>query len=420
MPHALEQLIGKNNIPGLSMASISPDGEIVSQSAGVTDQNATEPQPVNNTTMFAAASLTKPVFAYIVLKMIERGEFSRPGETPVSGLDRPLYEICDFGPPHLRADPNYKLLTARNILSHQAGLPNWFKPGETEAYAATAETRFDYSGLAYCCLNEVVEHITGKPLHELSQEVFDEQHLQMSHTSFVPYPEGFAEEKNRAIGHTANGTAVPPPMGPPPQPILANPAASLGTTGEDYAKFLNACLHDEFIRTHMFAPQISLAGKDHKAIDANVSPKTLQQMSWGLGIGLQTAANGDTIAFHWGDNEIYRAFTAINLQTDKAAVCFTNSANGPAIFRQLVEPVVGDIQGISEWLSNRENLNIQRITDLPETPVDPKTTLDYKAHLMQMKQSTSETKTTDLDQADDTQSKPTTPFKTTLTPPGEE
>lgn len=414
MPLSLEQLIGKNHIPGLSMASISPNGEIVSQSAGVTNQNTAEPQSINNNTMFAAASLTKPVFAYIVLKMIERGEFSRPGETPLSGLDRPLYEICDFGPPHLRTDPNYKLLTARNILSHQAGLPNWFKPSETEAYAATAETRFDYSGLAYCFLNEVVEHVAEKPLHELSQAVFDD--LKMNHTRFVPYPEGSAEEKNRAIGHTTDGTALPPPTGPSSQPILANPAASLGTTGEDYAKFLNACLHDEFIRTHMFAPQTSLAGKDHKAIDANVSPKTLQQMNWGLGIGLQTAANGDTIAFHWGDNEIYRAFTAINLQTNKAAVCFTNSANGPAIFRQLVEPVVGDIQGISEWLSSRENLNIQLITDSTETRVDPKTTLDYKTNFMQIKQSTSETKTTDLDQADDTQSSPPTPFKTTLKP----
>jgi CubicO group peptidase (beta-lactamase class C family) len=349
MQNQLHIIIDQAQIPGIAVATTSSTGELVKQTAGVISNDSGE--AVKESTIFQAASLSKPVFAYIVLKMVERGEFSRPGETPLDGLDRPLHEICDFGPRDLRTHPNYKLLTVRNILSHQAGLPNWFKNGEPEAYAATAETRFDYSGVAYCFLNEVVEHLAKKPLDELSREVFDDKLLKMSHSSFVPPPEGSVEHTKRAIGHTADGATD---TRAPSLPTRANPAASLVTTAEDYAKFLNACLHDQFIRTHMFKPRVSLAGKDQKAMDANVPEETLRQMSWGMGMGLQTADNGDPIGFHWGDNETSRAFTAINLRTNETVVCFTNSANGPMVFKQIAEPVVGDISPTTRWLFTRE------------------------------------------------------------------
>jgi len=438
----LERTIRQAHVPGVSVSRLSHGGNIATEAAGVINTDTRE--AVTDSTVFQAASLSKPVFAYIVLKMVERGMFSRPGETPQSGLDRPLYEIGHFGPPHLRDHPNYKLLTPRNLLSHQASLPNWFKLGEPEAYVvaadvATVGTRFDYSGLAYCFLNEVVEHVAGgydlglmsetkrdprkiyleptteglqyevigldgalkqntipwdklpeyfprnpsdivhsqvgltpilldytskaghtlagKPLPELSREVFDDEPLRMNHTSFVPFPEESAEQTKRAIGHKADGS---PDKRVPSLPIRSNPAASLVTTAEDYAKFLNACLHDDFIRGHMFEPQpqLSLAGRDQKAMDAKVPEETLRQMGWGIGMGLQTADNGDPIAFHWGDNETSRAFTAINLRTNEAVACFTNSANGPAIFRQIAEPVVGDLSPICQWLSQREGLNL--------------------------------------------------------------
>lgn len=361
----LEALLQRANVPGISIAKISSDGVIASQRAGVINSETRE--AVTDHTLFQAASLTKPVFAYIVLKMVERGLFSRPGESPESGLDRPLHEICDFGPPELRSDPNYKLLTPRILLSHQAGLPNWFKRDERKAYVADPKTRFDYSGEGYCFLNDVVQHLSGKkPLHELSREIFDNEPLNMSHSGFIPPPEGSTELAMRALGHKTDGT--PDKRPPPSGPILANPAASLVTTAEDYAKFLNACLHDEFIRRHMFEPQpsqLSLANRDQKAIDAGVSKETLRQMSWGIGMGLQTADTGDMIAFHWGDNETSRAFTAINLRTNEAAVCFTNSANGPALFRDIVEPVVGNLDVVSQWLSTREGLPIQQHIQIP-------------------------------------------------------
>ncbi len=344
----LEDMIKDAKIPGISVSVVTQDGVVQSAIAGVTDEKSR--QPIVKDTFFEAASLSKPVFAYIVLKMIERGEFSAPGESPESGLDRPLHEICDFGPPHLRNHPNYKKLTPRLLLSHQAGLPNWFKPEEPEKYVSTSGESFDYSGLAYCFLNEVIETKTGKKLEEIARKEFKNEKLQMNNSTFLAPPEF------RAIGHYSSGLVdrrehFPSNHG-------ANPAASLFTTSEDYAKFLRACAQDEFIRKYMFDPQVKLANKDKKAIDAGVSPEALNHLSWGMGMGLQTAEDGSTIAFHWGDVETCRSFAAINLNTNQSVSCFTNSANGSRVFQQIAEPIVGSLGAIPEWLSRREKLDV--------------------------------------------------------------
>ena len=139
----------------------------------------------------------------------------------------------------------------------------------------------------------------------------------------------------------------------------------------------------------MFEPQLNLAGKDQKAMDAEVSEETLRQISWGIGMGLQTTDNGDPIAFHWGDNETSRAFTAINLRTNEAVACFTNSANGPSVFQQIAEPVVGSLTPVSQWLSRREGLVFaeDRVSHDAQLTTTPKTTGQYKDKMQEIRKS---------------------------------
>lgn len=337
----LEQLIHKHKIPGVSIATVSGSGEIINRVSGISNKN--NPIKITDETIFEVASLSKPVFAYIVLKMVESKQLS---------LNQPLYEIApEFGPESLRNHPYYKMLTVEKILSHQAGLPNWFEPGKAEDYVAQPGERFDYSGLAFCFLNDVIEKVSGKPLEALAQEVFE--NLGMNNSSFLPYKESKLNKKLRATGHNTDEK--------PDEKehfLKSNPAASLLTTAEDYAKFLQKCINDDFIRKHMLEPKINLSNKDKKAIDAGVSPKILEDLNWSMGMGLQTTKDGTT-AFHWGDNETNRAFAAVNLQTKQAVVCLTNSANGPSIFQKIVEPIVGKINAISHWLSQREGLTLR-------------------------------------------------------------
>lgn len=350
----LSFLSAEFNIPAISMASISPTGDIQTNTVGVTRNNLQ--QKANDETIFEAASLSKPVFAYIVLKMAERGEID---------LDLPLYEQSKlgFGPPPLRGSKEYQALTAKNILSHQAGLPNWFKTGAPEEYETPPETTFNYSGLAYCFLQEVVEERSGKSLDDLAQiELKD--NLGMAHSSFYR-PE---DETNLAVGH--NTASDPDARSHYPKkserteigkPYPANSAASLFTTPEDYSKFLIACIEDDFVRQHMFSAAVQLSGKDTIGMRC-VPDDELKKLSWGLGMGLQQNDDGSRVAFHWGDSETFRNFTAIKFNEkgdyQGGVTCFTNSANGPAVFRQLSEPVVGDLTAVSQWLAKRESLPI--------------------------------------------------------------
>lgn len=332
---------------------------------------------VTTATIYEAASLSKVAFAYIVLKMAERGEID---------LDAPLHTLSKkgFGPPALRNTDEYYQLTARMILSHQSGLPNWFTSDVGEKYLQSPGTSFHYSGVAFCLLNEVVEEVTGKTLERLAQTEF--KTIGMHNSSFFQPETGKTTQANLASGHDAKG--VPDEKSHFPkqsetdnsgQPYHENPAASLFTTAEDFAKLMKACVSDEFIRKNMFKPAINLKGNDAKAVTSGVSDNSLENLSWGLGIGIQRCDNDSIIVFHWGDSETFRNFAAVRLNPDQshqAIVCLTNSANGSMVFRQVAEPIVGDLTPTLEWLSRREQLAIQatppaKLISTKVTPAPP-------------------------------------------------
>src|SRR5260370_168114 len=71
-------------------------------------------KPVEYGTIFEAASMGKPVFAYAVMKLCERG---------VLNLDKPLTQYTPER--YLEGDPRLDLITARHVLSHTSGFQNW-------------------------------------------------------------------------------------------------------------------------------------------------------------------------------------------------------------------------------------------------------------------------------------------------------
>lgn len=73
---AVPGLMEKANIPGLSIAVIR-DGKILWQK-GFGIKNTKTGERVADNTIFEAASLTKPFFAYLVMQMVEKGELDLP------------------------------------------------------------------------------------------------------------------------------------------------------------------------------------------------------------------------------------------------------------------------------------------------------------------------------------------------------
>ena len=106
----IPQLMSELRVPGTSI-SIIRNGRISwRKNFGVKDQISGD--PVDDDTIFEAQSMSKPVFAYRVLKLAEQG---------VLDLDAPLTRYTQDR--FVQGDSRLELITARRVLSHTTGLP---------------------------------------------------------------------------------------------------------------------------------------------------------------------------------------------------------------------------------------------------------------------------------------------------------
>jgi len=137
----------ESKMPAVSIALVR-DGRLAWRRAfGVMDTGTNE--PVDLDSLFAACSDTKPVFAYGVMKLAEKG---------VLNLDTPLVKYTTR---RVTADPRVELITARHVLTHTTGFPNW-RQGPDLPIQFAPGSQYQYSGEGFSYLQSVVEEITGK------------------------------------------------------------------------------------------------------------------------------------------------------------------------------------------------------------------------------------------------------------------
>jgi CubicO group peptidase (beta-lactamase class C family) len=320
IPRLMEQAM----IPGLSIAVIR-DGELLwSKGFGVT--NMKTKTPVTDEAIYEAASFSKPVFAYAVLKLVESGKLE---------LDKPLIECVsdDFIEKNYLGkkigDERFRKITTRIALTHTTGFPNWrgrdslkikFIPGE----------KFSYSGEGFGYLQKVVEKISGQSLNDfMKKEVFDS--LGMTHSSYVWRP---AYEQNTSFPHD-----VMMEVGAKRKTKRGHAAATLHTTVTDYAKFIMVIMNHTGLQSStidsMLMPQVI------------VDPDDSKNVAWGLGIGLQKTPHGNSF-WHWGDNGNFKCFFAAFPVQKIGVVYFTNSYYGLAIRKQIVQLAIGGEHPVME------------------------------------------------------------------------
>ncbi len=301
----VRSLMAKAEIPGLSIATVESGKLAWHEAFGV--KHAGTGEPVTETTVFEAASLSKPVFAYAVLRLVDRGEWD---------LDEPLWSTLQYD--RVAHDERAQLITTRMVLSHMTGLPNW--GGTPLELVRDPGTQWGYSGEGFGFLAQAIEQQTGLGANELvRREVFEP--LSMSQSSYV-WIEAYDEQA--ATGHGLIGT--PLPKGRPRQ---AHAAATLHTTAVDYARFLVAMMTGEGLEPAtyeaMLTPQSQVSNRD----------SLVPHVYWGLGCGLQETERGMAL-WHWGDNMDFRAYVIGYPAEDAGLVYFTNSENGLSIAEDLV------------------------------------------------------------------------------------
>jgi CubicO group peptidase (beta-lactamase class C family) len=336
------------NVPGVAVAVIS-DGKLA-WSKGFGVKKYGEPGAVESSTLFGAASLSKPVFTYAVLRLRDE---------KLIDLDRPLWNYLPNA--DLPDAEQSKQITARHVLSHSSGLQNWrFQKTDKLEFAFKPGERFGYSGEGFYYLQRVLENITGRGFEEYMRERVLNL-LGMTSSTYLWIPEN---ESRVAWGH--NGRMVPSEMfnsqqgkkmialaaewkkpvetwkyddvakahavfnkdlSPFPNFFLPNTAGSLVTTVDEYAKFMIRLMDgkkddldlSQASRTEMLSPQT-------KINDA---------LAWGVGVGLEKL-KGQNLFWHWGDNGTYKAFMMGDPAKRSGVVVFTNGSNGHKMWRTVV------------------------------------------------------------------------------------
>lgn len=299
IPRALEA----SGVPGLSIAVVEA-GRVV-WAGGFGTRNDSARTPVDTATVFEAASLSKPVFAYLVLRLADRGELD---------LDRPLAEMLEY--PRVEHDQRARRITARMVLSHATGLPNW--GGEQLTLRFEPGTDYGYSGEGFVYLQKAIEHASGQSLEALARrEVFEP--LGMTRSSYV--------WQERFDGNAASARDWLWRVAPIDRWVEPSAAYTLLTTAPDYARFVAAVLTGR--------------GLSRAAWQAFLTPvrETGPGSAIALGVRVESGAN-DRIFYHSGNNG--RRFTCYmtgDVARGTGFVYFTNAPNGTSLVEALAGPV---------------------------------------------------------------------------------
>ena len=329
----LTALMQKANVPGMQLVYTHGGKQ---QVYALGQRTAGRAPAVDAATIFEAASLGKAVLAYVTLRLLDRGVLS---------LDKPLLSYYPY--PRLQGAPNADKITARMVLGHTTGLPNWAaSPLSPEWKTAPLRLQYapdscwSYSGEGYVFLQKTLEHLTSKSLEALAQEeVFGP--LRMAHSSFA-WREKFAA--NAAVGH--DGKSQPVPISHFSEPYAA---FSLLSTASDYSRFLQALMTGRGLKPAT-AQLLLLPANEAKR--CGTPPTTTDPfIAWACGVGLATTSQG-LAQWQWGDNGNFKGLYMTLPGQKESLVFLTNSSNGPKMADDLLRLFFGPGEyRATQWLA---------------------------------------------------------------------
>ncbi len=336
------QWMEKAHVTGVGIA-VFDDGKVAYlKTYGARD--AEKHLPLTPDSVMTAASLTKPVFATMVMQLVHEH---------IIDLDRPVYEYLPKPLPEydayrdLAGDTRYKRITMRMLLDHTSGLPNWRRFTDAKKLKIYFEpgSRFAYSGEGIDLAQMIVETVTKKPVNDLMKErIFHP--IGMDRTSMV-WEERF--EHDYANGYDETGKSLGPE-----RRKSSDAAGSMQTTLRDYAEFvqqmLSGTILDKRDQEMMLSPQIPIHSKHEFP---SLSRETTKEndnihLSYGLGWGLYFTNYGKAF-FKEGHDEGWRHYVVCFDKPKAGMLIMTNSSNGEDIYDGLLRTVLEDTFTPLEW-----------------------------------------------------------------------
>jgi CubicO group peptidase (beta-lactamase class C family) len=161
---AVTRVMHASEVTGVGIAIFDKNKVTYLGTYGVHDKEKN--LPLTEDSVMTAASFSKVAFAYMVMQLADE---------KLLDLDKPVYQYLSKPLPEyamykdLAGDPRYKRVTARMLLSHTSGFPNWRWINDDRKLNINFEpgSKFAYSGEGIDLLQLVVETVTNEPLQDL-------------------------------------------------------------------------------------------------------------------------------------------------------------------------------------------------------------------------------------------------------------
>ncbi len=331
-PSRLAERMTYYKTPGVSIAVIHDDTIVWARGFGIRTWGTSE--PVQEHTRFQAASISKPIFALAVMRLVQEGQLDLDADVNTYLTTWQVPASADWQP----------RITLRQLLSHSAGLsvhgfPGYLRSeplpnlpqildGQPPANTAAVRvnilpaTQFRYSGGGNTVAQQLVVDVLGKPFPQIMRELILDP-LEMHDSTYAqPLPQEW-----EALASTAHpwqyqqvegGWHVYPEMA----------AAGLWTTPTDLAK-VGLALQ----RIRRGAPGGILV---KETLEQMLTPQIGEEM--GLGFFLHGEGAGAWFG-HGGWDEGFIAAATFAREGSWGAVVMINSNQGEALVAEIMRAI---------------------------------------------------------------------------------
>jgi CubicO group peptidase (beta-lactamase class C family) len=349
------KLMQRTHAQGLAIAVIDRGQFGFVDAYGI--RNAQGDRLTTDTVMYGA-SLTKTVFAYIVMQLVDQGRLKL--DTPLADdLDQPLPSYPPdakfpdkYGPyKDLADDPRWRRITPRMCLTHSTGFDNfWFiEPDQKLHIHFEPGTRFSYSGEGMILLQFVIEHGRaaqglGLDVGDLARADFDR--LGMTRTRLT--------WRNGEDGNVADGWNDRGEPRPHDKRSKVRMAGSMNTTISDLSKFAAALVRGDGLsassRAEITRPSLHITTASLFPDFGAELPPDRQRKDLGAGLGVVVFDGPQGHGFYKGGHDGQTANTLVCIDAgQRCVVILSNDVRSEAGFARLVRFILGDTGVPYEW-----------------------------------------------------------------------
>ncbi|MCP3099865.1 beta-lactamase family protein [Myxococcus sp. K15C18031901] len=332
---------------GLAIAVIDHGDVVTTRAYGARNARG---EPLQPDTVMYGASLTKTVFAYVVMQLADEKRLDL-GTSIARYLEKPLPEYPDEQRystwSHLSGDERWKAITPRVLLTHSPGFANFgfLEPDEKLRIHFAPGTRYAYSGDGLILMQFVLERGLGLDVGaEMQKRVFDR--FGMRNTSMQWRPD-FAN-------NLADGWMVDGGVEPHDERSTVRAAGSMDTTLNDLARFAAALVRGEGLSAGAFAqmtsPQLPITTRSQFPTLQDELPPEQRRADLAAGLGVVVFEGPQGRGFYKGGHNDSTGNTLVCLpRGQRCVLILSNDVRAEAAFPWLVRFVLGETGVPYEW-----------------------------------------------------------------------